>query len=184
MREACSGHAAEVSGGFWAGAIPPWAYAAFACVCVLFLCLGELDGWRRGEREAREDQDDGGEAFGIERPPELDPRRTERVMIPVEYRPAPAPGVGTASWARSAPEVAHEAWLAHEQQALAIANERGVSSYGCVGPSSPEQAGQHLKDPIGPPDTRSDEEWMADEFAKLHAAMDSLLNAHPATEEL
>jgi hypothetical protein len=53
------------------------------------------------------------------------------------------------------PEVTHD-WAAHEASALAIANA----------------------------DKRSDEEWMADEFAKLHAYTTSLLNEHPATEDL
>lgn len=44
-----------MSGGFWAGAVPPWAYVAGFSVCLLFLCVGELDGWRRCAREAREE---------------------------------------------------------------------------------------------------------------------------------
>jgi hypothetical protein len=56
---------------------------------------------------------------------------------------------------RLIPEVTHD-WAAHEASALAVANA----------------------------DNRSDEEWMADEFAKLHAYTTSLLNEHPATEDL
>ena len=181
-----------MSGGFWAGAVPPWAYAAFACVCVLFLCVGELDGWRRGEREARED-----ESWERE---QAKARRTH----PVYHRPPLEPGqvhmyqradgstvpAGTVRGPGQAQfEAAHEAWLAHEEQALAIANERPITEMTTWAEREvwmnahpyppPPETGPHAAS-----DTRTDEEWMADEFAKLHAAMDSLLNAHPVTEEL
>ena len=172
-----------MSGGFWAGSIPPWAYAAFACACLLFLCVGELDGMRRGAREARED-----EFWARE---QAKARRTHPVYR--EHRLS-RPEVERAAWLmehadRLAPEVAHEAWLVHEEQALAVANERPITEMTTWAEREvwmnahpyppPSETGPHAAS-----DTRTDEEWMAEEFAKLHAFTDSLLNANPVTEEL
>lgn len=147
-----------MSGGFWGGSIPPWAYCVFAAVCVLFLCTGELDGMRRGGREARED-----EWWARE---QAKARRTHPV-----YRQPPPDG-----WVEPPPvrhkitvygynedrdlvgtEVAHD-WPAHEASALAVANDQ--------------------------PDPRTDSQWTRDMAADMDRWLAGLLNAHPATEEL
>lgn len=111
------------SSGFWAGAVPPWAYVVGGCLIILGILLGMWVGYERGfrhaEEEARWAREQAKARQGMY-------QRTDGHFVPIA-------------------EVAYEARLAHEDQALTLAND------GCVGPSSPEQAGHHLKDPIGPP---------------------------------
>ena len=164
-----------MTGSFWAGAIPGWAYVVGVLVCAAALCTGMWAGYGRGWEHCEEDQSWAREQAKARRvhpvyrvPPEVN---TE-IRRAYQLAGVPVP-----------PEVAHD-WPEHEATALAIANERGVSPYGCVGPSSPEQAGHHLKDPIGPPDPRTDSQWTADHIADLHAFMEALLGQYPAVEEL
>lgn len=45
-----------MSGGFWTGAVPPWAYVVWVCSCALFLLAGIWAGFGRGQAEAEEER--------------------------------------------------------------------------------------------------------------------------------
>lgn len=123
-----------------AGYVPAWAafLIGFLVFILMGIPLGVYIGWGLGEEHEREAA--AAELEAEEALQAMDTRRAE--LVPAA--------------AFAPPEVAHEAWLAHTEQAMALAN----------------------------PDPRTDSQWMADEAAKLNAYIDSLLNEHPATEEL
>jgi len=142
--------------GFWAGAIPPWAIVAGFCLIIIAGSFGVWVGWGLGEEHERSEaaaELEAERAAAAFREPDSSwhhpANRDQRRMLP------PMHEVGNRPWVapRVAPEVAHEAWLAHTEQALAVAN-----------------------------DNRSDEEWLADQVASLHAHVGALLAEHPVEE--
>jgi hypothetical protein len=96
--------------------------------------LGELHGRGVGRGQVREDRaaeraarqvrswrDGRGErTAAFLNPPEV--HHEERLRVPIDYRPAPIPGVGTPIWSWP-PDQAHEAWLAHCDLAIDLAND-------------------------------------------------------------
>jgi hypothetical protein len=106
-----------MSGSFWAGAVPPWALAFGTCLLALCTLLGIWAGigWERA-LEAREEDEELAEvqAATRKRCPELEPGTVHM------YQRADGSIVPAAS---VAPEVAHEAWLAHTEQAMDLAND-------------------------------------------------------------
>ena len=86
--------------GFWAGAVPPWAYAVGACLFILAVLLGMWAGYDRGFKHAAEEQ-------------RWEREQAKARRVHAVYREGPA-------WPLF--ERAHEARLASEDQALAIAN--------------------------------------------------------------
>src|SRR5271155_4531298 len=142
------------------GYVPAWAAFLIGFLVFLFVGvpLGAWVGWGYGaeheEKRAEEEAaaDAAAAAVRAWRPP---PERAQGWLYTSDrtrYQPQPEARQRAieelAVWL--APEVAHEAWTAHVEQAQAVANDQ--------------------------PDTRSDEEWMAEEFAKLNAFTDALLN--------
>jgi hypothetical protein len=117
-----------MSGGFWAGSIPPWAWVLYVCAAGIFIILvlaAGMSGRRRGYDAGYDD----GVADERNRP------RSIRRMVP--------PGERTAAFLNP-PEVAHEwpmppgyaqerdeamaqAWLAHTDLALDLANQPDFS---------------------------------------------------------
>ena len=89
--------------GFWAGAVPPWAWVVGACAWIVALLAGMWVGFGRGQAEAEEE-------LGWARE-----QAKARRIHPV-YRQAVDP---EPCWS---PEVAHEDRLEWEDQALTLAN--------------------------------------------------------------
>lgn len=90
--------------GFWAGSIPQWGWLEIALFSLFFLVAGLGVGSRHGRRRAERDQ--------AERREEA---RAARWLRQVRPRP---PEVH-----HQDPRVAHEAWLAHTEQAMDVAND-------------------------------------------------------------
>ena len=104
-----------MSTGFWAGSVPPWAWVIGGCLAVVIFIAGIGVGgaWERAEAAA-------------ERAGERAARQVRGWRVPAEVvapaRPRPR-RTSTEAFLRPPPEVAHEAWLAHTEQALDLAND-------------------------------------------------------------
>lgn len=132
-----------MSGGFWAGSVPPWASVILVLVCGLVFVLGLAAGESMGRRHelqdrAEEEEREGEERAEGERPwhgplPELPPkwspsataqfdaiREAGRNAWRIQQERA---GRRTSTAAFLDPRVAHEAWLAHSEQAIDLAND-------------------------------------------------------------
>src|SRR5579863_1470028 len=128
-----------MSGSFWAGSIPPWAWVLYVCAAGIFIILvlaAELHGRGVGERRAEEDREEAG-AWLRELAGHSD--RTTRILKPRGERtaaflnpPGQRPETVSGSGHTIPPEVHHDephgpavldAWLAHIDLAIAIAND-------------------------------------------------------------
>lgn len=152
------------------GQIPAWGYVVMVLLANGALLIGMWIGWGRGWKHCEEEQRWAREQAKARRVHPVYPVREERTRIPIDYRPAPIPGVGTPIW--SSPEVAHEAWLAHTEQAMQLANPMYQESDGSIVPAAI------------PADPRSDTQWTRDMAEDMSRFLAGLLDAHPATEEL
>jgi hypothetical protein len=111
----------------------PWLWAGAFLIFTIGTLIGGWAGWGRGWEHGHEDA----ELAAVQ-------ADTRRMRLPV----AVAPGVP--------PEVAHEAWVAHTEQAIALTA----------------------------PDPRTDTAWTRDMAADMDRWLAGLLDQHPATEEL
>lgn len=155
-----------MNGGFWAGSIPPWACVIGFCLILLAGSFGVWVGWGLGEeaeRKAAAAELEAEQAIAAARPIMVGADRYGNV-----YLPAGVPA-----------EVAHEAWLAHTDQAMHLANETHGD-----GPSLVElDAYGDYRDEVAP-DPRTDTQWTRDMAADMDAWLAGLLGTHPVTEEL
>ena len=92
--------------GFWAGAVPPWAYAVGACLFILAVLIGMWAGYERGFKHAAEEQ-------------QWEREQAKARRVHAVYREGPA-------WPLF--ERAHEARLAAEDQAMILANGQAVTT--------------------------------------------------------
>ena len=90
-----------MSGGFWAGAVPPWAYVVGACLWIFAVLIGAWYGYGRGWKHAEEEV-----RWARE---QAKTRRTHPV-----YRAWPG-GDNNISPPVKPGEIAHVEWLAHEE---------------------------------------------------------------------
>ncbi|HLX48115.1 MAG TPA: hypothetical protein VKS82_07270, partial [Streptosporangiaceae bacterium] len=122
-----------MSGSFWAGSIPPWAWVLYVCAAGIFIILvllAELHGRKVGYGQAEEDWK-ADRAAGIVRSWRGAPGWGYRANLPhtrvvMPQAGMPVKGERTAAFLNPPavpPEVAHEAWLAHTDLAIAIAND-------------------------------------------------------------
>ena len=151
------------------GYVPAW--AAFLIGFLVFFCvgipLGVYVGWGLGEEHANKENDEWEQA---ELRAAMEARRHARRAEPMwQYMADHSALAGVvelppAVWVP--PEVAHEAWTAHVEQAQAVAN----------GPQTELM-------PVAA-DPRTDTAWTRDMAADMDRWLAALLNAHPHTEDL
>ena len=98
---------------FLAGAVPPWAGVVGACMILLVGILGYLAGWARGLRAALDELDEEVAAD----------RWVRRIRPPEVAHERPPRQRRTSTAAFLDPDQAHEAWLAHTEQAMDVAND-------------------------------------------------------------
>lgn len=176
------------------GQITLWGYVAGACLVISALLVGMWVGYGRGWEHCwkfcEEEQREQAAARAVHpvyraTPIPLILPRPNQPLLHLELAPPPvhhehpADAPRTFSWERISAEAAAGEWIAHEEQALAIANEPhrddvlNYEHFDCCGQGM-----------VPKPDPRTDSQWTADKAAEMNAFLDSLLNEHPATEEL
>jgi hypothetical protein len=123
-----------MSGSFWAGSIPPWAWVLYVCAAGIFIVLvllasmsGRRRGYDAGYEDGRADMLDQVKEAGWRMPPllELQQAHAERIG------PKRVGRTSTAAFLNP-PELHHEepqpfadpyGWLDHTDQAMALAND-------------------------------------------------------------
>ena len=112
-----------MSGSFWAGTIPPWAWVLYVCAAALFIILvllAELHGRGVGERRAEEDREEAGawlrELAGH-------PDRTTRVLRPRGERTSAFLNPLELHHEEPQPFADPYGWLDHTDQAMDLAND-------------------------------------------------------------
>jgi hypothetical protein len=166
--------------GFWAGSVPPWGIVVCFCLVLLAGCVGAWAalGWRadaaRELAEAEADEVWAAELAGM------------REELARWRHPTGRPQRHRSGWCRDPScdglhplaEVAHEAWTAHVEQALDLADDQPHRSdvlnyehFDCCG-----------KGMVPKPDPRTDTAWTRDMAADMTAFLAGLLDEHPLEE--
>ena len=122
--------------GFWAGAVPPWAYAVGACLFILAVLLGMWAGYERGFKHAAEEQRWAREQAKARRVHAVYRQPSKPDDWPVdpvwsEHAGRWLCGYGCDALKGTNPECPMHndlGWLIHEDQALTIANGQPVDT--------------------------------------------------------